>query len=180
MAGTKCVLSGSSTTFTCTASETCTPRTGLLYDRRAAPDPQCAPEPRSTHECAHRSADAAHLRLLPAGGSAVLCAAPVASTVMWAGSPPPGILSRVLLAGPPAILSRVCLNACLKDMLLGILRCMRQPVSASPHDMGRSGKACGSAGTEAGTPSMSPVRANAIDAPTGLTVNWVTNNDGPI
>ncbi len=79
------------------------------------------------------SANALHLRLLPAGGSAVLCTAPVASTAMCAGSPPPGMLSRVLLAGPPAMLSRVCLNACLKDMLLGILRRMLTPASASVH-----------------------------------------------
>ena len=143
-------MSRTSTTFTCTAPETCTPQIGLLYDRRVAPDPQHAPGfGHSPRECATCPANAVNLRLLPAGGSAVLCAAPVASTAMCAGSPPPGMLSRVLLAGPPAMLSRVCLNACLKDMLLGILRRKRQAGSASLHDIACSGRASGSAATEA-------------------------------
>ncbi len=95
----------------------------------------------------------------------MLCTAPVASTAMCAGSPPPGMLSRVLLAGPPAILSRVCLKACLKDMLLGILHCMRQPASASLHDMACCGKACEGIGLAALQHHADPERAHELDVP---------------
>ena len=127
------------------------PHESTHAQRQACSGMQCCVELTVSTTCARTaSADkrfdfARHLRLLPVGGSAALCTAPVASTAMCAGSPPPGMLSHVVLTGPPTMLSRVCLNACLKDMLLGILRRMGQQASASLHELACSAAAFASA-----------------------------------